>query len=745
MPQSLPPEPPPILQPLRPEDIRLVSTTAPAPLSALWSVNVNTLSAPTLPETSSPSPLNVAKSAALLGSSVRVGYPLVSVETTNPSAASVTGPLQHGFITLRQTTPPQSQSQLSGQSQPPNAPPVKEKIIDLTSQRQEYDEQHQIVTAVGKVLLRFDGGVLNADRLQVNLQNLVAVAQGNVVLTRGQQVLRGQRFTYNFIQDTGEVLNAAGEINLPSTRSDFAGTLPTDVTAGVVAGQSPSDRLLANQPLQQVSSRGGIGVTVGGGRKASNISRPQQGGTIRRVRFQAERIDFYPGGWQASKVRITNDPFSPPELELRTDTATLTPESPSQKLLVTTRPRLVFDQGLTLPIPKNQATIGPRQRQVNATPVQIGYDATDKGGLFIERGFTAIDTNKVNLTLTPQFFIQKAIRSSSDVSGIFGLRAGLNSNLGPRTSVRGLAIVNGFDSNDLERRLRASLRLRQTIGTTLPHTLTLEYSYRDRLYNGSLGFQTVQSSVGGILTSPVIPLGKTGINLSYQLGAQYVNADTDRQNLLPPPSVRKNNRVSLSRFQGSIALNRGYLLWQGKALPATPTQGLKYTATPVVPSLIAFGGLTGVAGYYSSGYRQNSLTGTIGLVGNFGHFSRPYLDYTGFNLSYSQGIVSGRSPFLFDRYVDTKVLSAGFTQQIYGPIRFGLQTALNLDTGQQYSTDYYIEYSRRSYGIALRYNPDQRLGAITFRISDFNWSGGTEAFSGPEFEPVINGVPRMNE
>jgi len=56
------------------------------------------------------------------------------------------------------------------------------------------------------VLLRFDGGVLDADRL-VNLLNKIAVGEGNVALTRGQQVLRGERFTYNFVQDSGDLLN----------------------------------------------------------------------------------------------------------------------------------------------------------------------------------------------------------------------------------------------------------------------------------------------------------------------------------------------------------------------------------------------------------------------------------------------------------------------------------------------------------------------------------------------------------
>jgi len=42
---------------------------------------------------------------------------------------------------------------------------------------------------------------------KVNLLNKIAVGEGNVALTRGQQVLRGERFTYNFVQDSGDLLN----------------------------------------------------------------------------------------------------------------------------------------------------------------------------------------------------------------------------------------------------------------------------------------------------------------------------------------------------------------------------------------------------------------------------------------------------------------------------------------------------------------------------------------------------------
>ncbi len=659
-------------------------------------------------------------------------------EPRNPKSNSTNQ--QQSTPTSQGNTTTGGKSQPSSQTPSGNMPQQTRRVIEVVADRQEYDEQRRVVTAEGNVVVRMDGSVLDADRLQVNLDNLIAVGDGNVALTRGDQILRGQRFTYNFIQDSGQILEGRGEIYIPSAQRDLA-FLPTDATTGGVPQTPLSDRIRANQPLQ-VSNRGGINFTVGGGRNARNVPGQKQGGQVKRLRFEAAKIDFYPRGWQAKDARITNDPFSPPELVLRADKVTLTRESPLQDRIKTQRQRLVFDNGVSLPIPKDEQTIDRRERSVTPTIASVGYDGTDQGGFYIERGFNLINQPGASFNITPQFFVQKAVQNLGNVADLFGFRSKLNAVISPTTTLQGSAKLTSLDFSKIEDSLRASLRLRQSIGDERnPHIATFEYSYRDRLYNGSLGFQTVQSSLGGIITSPIIPLGKSGVNLSYQGGVQYINANTDRQDLLKP--IRNNDRISLGRLQGSIALNKGFLLWRGKSLPPTPTGGMRYTPSPITPYLSAGVGVTGTSSYYTSGDNQSTLTGTVSLSGQFGHFSRPYLDYTAFVLSYSQGLNSGLSPFLFDRAVDTKVLTAGITQQIYGPFRLGFQTSINLDTGKSTSTDYILEYSRRTYGITLRYNPDLQLGGINFRISDFNWTGGTDPFSdSSEVKPVVNGVRR---
>ncbi len=646
--------------------------------------------------------------------------------------------------TLPQQTPQQQTipvPQPTQQPQPSQAPVETRRVIEIVADRQIYDENRRVVTAEGNVVVRFDGSVVDADSLQVNIDNLIAVGEGNVAVTRGEQVLRGKRFTYNFIQDTGDLEGGSGEVNVAQASQDLSFDSPA-VAAGGVPRRPPSDRIRQNQPLTGVGSPGGVGIRLGG-RGARNLPGGQQGGVVNRLRFEAARVDFYPKGWEAKDVRITNDPFSPPELEVRANSVTLERISPLRDKLRLKKPRLVFDRGLTLGIGSYTRTIDRSERDATPAPVSIGFDGDERGGLYLERSFNVLSTPQASWKVTPQFFAQQAVQNNNGgIPALFGLKSSFNATLSPRSQVRAKTTLTSLDLTDLEDNLRASVRYNYLLGNPLnPYQAAFEYSYRDRLYNGSLGFQTVQSSFGGVIISPNIPLGKTGLNLRYQAGAQQVSARTDRAELLDVG--RSNDRVSLSRLQASATIGGAINLWQGKALPPTKEGGLKYTSNPVVPYVQVFGNVTGTGSFYSNGDEQNTLIGSIGLQGQFGNFSKKFLDYTGFNVTYSQGTNDGLSPFLFDRYADRQVLSAGFTQQLYGPFRLGFQTTINLDTSERTSTDYILEYSRRTYGISLRYNPVLELGGISFRISDFNWSGGTDPFSGNDaggVKPVVGGV-----
>ena len=609
------------------------------------------------------------------------------------------------------------------------------EVIELNADRQEFDQLQHVFTAEGHAVMRFRRSVLAADRIQVNLPNRIAVAEGNVSLTRGQQVLQGNRFEYNFVQGEGSIFGAGGQLNIPAASSDVATTLPSDVNGGVNPTQSVGSQVIINQPLQVQGSRVGITLGVSGGNRA-NL--PAFGGQVNRLRYEADRIDFSPDGWVGTNVRITNDPFSPPELEVRSRHVTFRRISQTASELRASNPRVVFDQGFSLPLFRNRIVFDSRKRQPGL--VQFGFDQTDRGGFFIERPFEVLNTPGVSLTVTPQILLQRAYDHGFDFANgsAYGLRSELSAILSPTTTLTGNVVATSLDLGKLQDNLRASLRAQQLLGGG--YRLTGEYTYRDRLFNGSLGFQNVQSSLGIVLTSPNIPLGDTGINFSYQGSIQFINANTDRANL-----QNANNRANLTRYQVSAALSRGIYLWTGKALPPTATEGLRYTPNPILPYVALFTGVRGVYTAYSSGDTQNSLEGTIALSGQFGHFSKDFLDYTAFRLSYSNTALDGSSPFLFDRFADEQTASLGFTQQIFGPITFGIQTSLNLGTSRTIDTVYTLEYSRRTYTIDLSYSPVRRSAALTLRVSDFNWLGDPGRFSGLGANSVRGGVQQSGQ
>ena len=645
--------------------------------------------------------------------------------------------------------------------------PVPQKIIgviELIADRQEYDSEKEVVYAEGKVIMRFTNGVLLADRLWINLPNRFAVAEGNVVLDRGEQTLRGERFEYYFVQDSGVVINASGQIYQPTTGQDFTPTLPTAADSNLIPNQILNERLALEQPLQKITRAEGISYSFGLSLEEDNIQNMganvgrRNGGQVNRIRFQAERIEFDADGWQAMNARLTNDPFSPPEVEVRAETATYRNIAPLVDEVKLTNSRVVLDQTNSFPT-QDRLIFDHRDRQPGV--LSFGFDDRDRGGLFVERGFNIIDTDTVNWEVTPQYYIQKGAfprgltvddqntdlfqEDKDDIDIVsppaFGFVNEINANLNEKTTFFARTSLTSLEFDDIEDRLRVKSFAQYRIGNqNSPHDLRFEYNYRERLFNGSLGFQTVRSSAGILLVSPDIALDSSGLRLSYQGSFQTVNADTDRFSLLGHNS--SDNRISLTRLQGAVSLNRPFLLWYGKALPPAPEQGLKYTSTPVLPFLVLSTGVTGVTSLYGNGDSQPSILGNIRLSGQVGNFSKPFLDYTGFNISFSQALRGDPSPFMFDRFADLKTLSWGISQQLYGPVRLGVQSSYNIDRDREINTDLFIEYSRRTYSILLRYNSVLKVGSLSLRISDFNWGGNPGPFDGTGIRPVIQGMPR---
>jgi Protein of unknown function (DUF3769) len=589
------------------------------------------------------------------------------------------------------------------------AAPKNSTFVELSADREEYETLERSVTAIGNVLLNYRNAQLKADRVRTLALTKQVFAEGNIRLTLGEQVLQGDRLEYRLDQEQGVLFKPSGIINLPTTSRDFS-----DATPGTNAtGSNPLN------PLEQSLQKPTLEARKG----------------LQRLRFEADRIEFTARSWRAVNIRITSDPFSPPELEVRADQAQLTRISAKEDAVNLQKPRLVFDQRISIPIPRSTIALS-RQRQ-NPFTIDIGYDDKDRGGLYLGRTFTPISNPKFSLAITPQFFLQRAvINRNFDVLNpdVYGLNIALRSTFSPQTTLGAFIALRSLDPTTFADTTRAGLRLTHRIGD---YRLDVEAAYRERVLNGSLGEQTIQNRFGATFTAPNQQIGTTGIQLDYRVAADLFTAGTDRFGGL--------KTETLGRIQGSASVQKAFDLWQGTALPPTATGGLKYTPEPIRPYFRVIAGATGVFSGYSNSDTQTSLIGRLRFEAQFGHFSRPYLDYTGFFVGYSQGLQIGSSPFLFDRAVDRQTLSFGLLQQVYGPVRLGFQTSINLETGEFFNTDIILDYSRRTYGLRLRYNPNLQLGAIEFRINSFNWVSNRDPLKSPEVGVVEAGVSQTND
>lgn len=627
------------------------------------------------------------------------------------------------------------------------------RVLEVVGDRQEFDEVNNIVTAVGNVVVRFNQSVLTADRLQINLNTKLAIAEGDVALQRGQQLLRGERFDYFFVQNRGYIRQAQGEVSQRDLSQDLSAT-PTPSIANIT---NPAillnERLLLAQPITNVvPTTDGLSVVIGSS-QGIPFQPPLENelGLVNRVRYYAEEVEFFENRWEATNIRLTNDPFNPPELQVVADTATYRSVDEFTDELVTTDTRLVIDDNISLPIYPRTYRFSRSDDEGIFSLISFGFDDEERGGFFIQRRFTIFQNQRGRWTITPQYLFQKAFFPEAGFGGnreesgiispeVFGFTSQFNYNFSPRSFTVARASVPNLDFEDIEDRLKVNFRFEQLLGKNLgnPFRLSQEYNYRDRLFNGSLGFQDVQQSIGVVLRSPRYTLGKSGFSLDYQASIQNIDALTDRVELLGVGNP--NDEVNLTRYQAAVTLDHGLNLWSGQALPATPQEGLRFTPRVVVPYFTLVSGVRGVSSIYSNGDEQVLGTARIGFQGQLGHFSRNFFDYTGFNVTYSIGTVSQISPFLFDRFADSRTLSFGLTQQLYGPIRAGFQSVVNLDNNTAITTDYILEYSRRTHSILLRYNPVLEIGSFNFRINDFDWSGSTDPFVNQEVRPVIDGV-----
>ncbi len=470
-------------------------------------------------------------------------------------------------------------------------------------------------------------------------------------------------------------------------------------------------------------------------------------GSISRIRFQGSQIRIQGNRWTAEQMAFTNDPFTPAASWSLARKVVAVMDERGVTRITSRNTQILLDGKISLPAITN-TTIGEEE-----IALTLDTDKQDRDGFYIGYNLEPIKLGRSgSLELQPQLMAQRAIegRTSSYIrpgenlatppsdqpasfGDMFGLLAALNLPMG-WISLNADASLSSFDPDHFRSGTRSTTRLKAPLALPGHDSASADLfgAYRERIYNGSLGLQTVVYSYGANLKGSVIlnrPKPATNWNrgpffapISLNWAAQSGNYQANL--------FETNTLETLWRSYANLALSTTLQLWQGSALDASenPARGLRYSATPVIPGFGINLGASGYAASYSDGANQNTLTLWGGPSLTLGHFEKPLFDYTRLSASLAGTFLNGGSPFGFDRAVDLRTISFQAAQQIYGPLVVEAGATFNIDNNSEFYGDASYSYvevklQRRSYELGVYYSPYDGIGGIRVKLNDFNFTG----------------------
>ena len=149
--------------------------------------------------------------------------------------------------------------------------PTPPDAINLKADRQSFDRRRGVFLAEGNVRAELRGGVLQADRIEFDTNFNTLLARGSVRLRRGSQYFQASTFRYSLIQNSGELQDVYGVLELDELSEGFQ--------SSAQAVEPPSKQTL---PVLESS---GLGFPTAldmelGGRTARQISEQPSGGSI---------------------------------------------------------------------------------------------------------------------------------------------------------------------------------------------------------------------------------------------------------------------------------------------------------------------------------------------------------------------------------------------------------------------------------------------------------------------------------
>ena len=441
-------------------------------------------------------------------------------------------------------------------------------------------------------------------------------------------------------------------------------------------------------------------------------------GTISRWRVQASRVQFTADGWRADRMGFSNDPFTPSQTRIDAEDVVAREQDNGDLLISARRNRLIIEENLPIPVTRRQLI--QKEDEVENRWV-FGIDNKDRDGLFVGRNLRPVSIGaQTELSLEPQFMVQRAIDGGKDVGDLFGLDAKLGGRYGSYR-LEAKAEIGSFDPDNLlgNSRFWGTFGRDIDLGAIGTVQANLFAAHRYRTWNGSLGESNIQSAYGAYAEQRG-DWQQGQANHRYLVRGAVGNYTADH--------YRKDRLEEAGRATLFGSLTSRFPLISGDPAELTPQAAYRYSPEPIIPGLTLNTNINSSFAAYSTGTHQKTFSFSGGPTLTLGTFSRPFLDFTQLSVIGGGTLRGGGSPFEFDRAVDLGTLGFGITQQIVGPVLLSTGVNFNVDPGsRQYgdiiNSNIEVRWQRRSYDLGVYFNPYEGIGGVRFRLNDFDFTG----------------------
>ena len=583
---------------------------------------------------------------------------------------------------------------------------LRETQKEIVIQSDKQSELNGVIYAEGNVLVEYGGKILKADTLIYDKSIKKISAKDNIALIVGDQIFESSELEYNFINETGYLLDVKGSLNTSTFMSDIYSNF-------TLSDSNKLESLLAFKKEKVLNTPGKVENWI----------------------FSADKITIDGEKWRSKKAVFSNDLLESKQVQVAINSLEVISEEERLRFKSSIN-YLIFDDKVSIPFWLGERTLNRAGGILKfESSWNLGYENLDKDGYFIGRKFKSIDIfDDFVLDLEPQFLFQRALKgytksfvkkNKSITSEKVKRDANFEDYFALKSQIKGrinkwdLDIeknINSFDLNKFSDAFRFKTKLNKDINFLDSKWNKSFYGiYRERVWNGSLGEAEIYSGYGSKLQKEnnwvVNGIKKTEI---ISLGLAEITAE----------ALNKKNLVT--NFKGDLfyALDQKFPISVIEPDNKSVDISYRYIPEPITKGLILNTRLEASYSFYENGDHQDYLGMGMGPELIFGNLQNKFFDYTRFSLFPFYRFNSGESVFKFDQNDDKFTLDIAFDQQLFGPVVLKSFGTLNLTN----NSDKYFEFidskislnwKKRSYEFGIFYQPLNQAGGISFNLFGF--------------------------